>query len=220
MNELTQIFSAILKGGGTTTVLLGLCSAVFVGAVIERLVFLARGRADSDALLSELSGMISDGRLDEAEKKCKEADDVFRSCAAALISRSGLDRDDLEAAAEATLEREMAKFERNVPIIGTTAVIAPFIGLMGTVIGIMTAFADIASAASAGPAVVAKGVSEALAATAAGLMIAIPASIMFNYFKAKTREKRVEAAFFMSRLLEAIFTAKKAGKGHPDGGKK
>lgn len=95
----------------------------------------------------------------------------------------------------ATRLEERLKMERFTIILGTLGTICPFIGLFGTVIGIIKAFHDLAVSGSGGPSVVAAGISEALLTTATGLAIAIPAVVMFNYFMRKVRN--------LSILLEA-----------------
>ena len=84
-----------------------------------------------------------------------------------------------------TAEREATALERGLPFLATTGSAAPFIGLFGTVVGIMQSFLGIASAGSASLAVVAPGIAEALIATAVGLFAAIPATIFYNYFGAR-----------------------------------
>ena len=83
-----------------------------------------------------------------------------------ILKRFGFSKEELEDAGDTALEQGMLKYEFHISILGTLAVISPFIGLMGTVFGIIQAFADIAASSSAGQAIVAKGVSEALIATA------------------------------------------------------
>jgi biopolymer transport protein TolQ len=83
---------------------------------------------------------------------------------------------------------ELAKLERHVPFLATTASIAPFIGLFGTVWGIMGSFHSIGAAGSAGLNVVAPGIAEALIATAAGLFAAIPAVYFYNLFTQRVKE--------------------------------
>ncbi len=92
---------------------------------------------------------------------------------------------------EQTSERH--RLERGLPFLATTGTSAPFIGLFGTVIGIMNAFADIGASGSASLAVVAPGIAEALVATAVGLFAAIPAVIAYNYQGAR-----------LNRLLERL----------------
>jgi biopolymer transport protein TolQ len=82
---------------------------------------------------------------------------------------------------------EATRLERRVSFLATTASVSPFIGLFGTVVGIMNAFADIGRMGSANLAVVAPGISEALITTAAGLGAAIPAAVFFNYYNSRIK---------------------------------
>jgi biopolymer transport protein ExbB len=91
----------------------------------------------------------------------------------------------------AALEEKM-KMERFLSILGTMGNIAPFIGLFGTVVGIIRAFGDLAVSGSGGPSVVAAGIAEALITTAAGLVVAIPAVIFYNYFLRRVGNIMVE----------------------------
>ncbi len=79
--------------------------------------------------------------------------------------------------------------------------IAPFIGLFGTVVGIIKAFRDLALSGTGGPTVVARGIAEALVATAAGLAVAIPAVIIFNYFTRRVKVIMSELEIFSARLI-------------------
>ena len=112
------------------------------------------------------------------------------------------------AAIKRTLRRaintETTKMTRSVPFLATTGNTAPFIGLFGTVWGIMNSFHDIGAKGSANLAVVAPGISEALVATAAGLAAAIPAVIAFNYFTQKIRVIESELQSFSTDLLNII----------------
>ncbi len=82
---------------------------------------------------------------------------------------------------------ELAKMEKNLTVLATTASVAPFVGLLGTVWGIIVAFVEIGAQKSASLAVVAPGIAEALIATAFGLFAAIPAVMAYNYFVSKIR---------------------------------
>jgi biopolymer transport protein TolQ len=99
---------------------------------------------------------------------------------------------------------EVAQLERYLPFLATTASSAPFIGLFGTVWGIMSSFHGISTQGSASLAVVAPGISEALIATAAGLGAAIPAVIGYNYFVNRVRHWATEMDGFMLDLLNVL----------------
>ena len=83
---------------------------------------------------------------------------------------------------------ERQHLERRLLILGTLGNNAPFIGLFGTVLGVIKAFHDLAQSASAGPEVVMQGLSEALIATAVGLLVAIPSVIAYNYFQKRVND--------------------------------
>jgi biopolymer transport protein TolQ len=101
----------------------------------------------------------------------------------------------VEKVMDVTINREMEHLDRRLLFLATVASAAPFIGLFGTVIGIMTTFQAIAASKNTSLAVVAPGISEALFATAIGLMAAIPAQIFYNHFAAKSAQisQRLEA---------------------------
>jgi biopolymer transport protein TolQ len=97
---------------------------------------------------------------------------------------------------------ESAKLEKYLNFLATTGSTTPFIGLFGTVWGIMTAFMGIGSAGAASLAVVAPGIAESLIATAAGLVAAIPAVIAYNYYLSKARRMIIEMEDFSEELLD------------------
>ncbi|MDO5765472.1 MAG: MotA/TolQ/ExbB proton channel family protein [Elusimicrobiales bacterium] len=125
------------------------------------------------------------------EEACKK-DVVKNTPAAQLLSRMLEERNrpqtELEKLADNVIDWEISKLQRRLTVLGTLGSITPFIGLFGTVIGVMHAFKDLATsaAANAGASVVAAGIAEALINTAAGLFVAIPAVIAYNYFLSKT----------------------------------
>ncbi|MCR4286830.1 MAG: MotA/TolQ/ExbB proton channel family protein, partial [Deltaproteobacteria bacterium] len=99
-------------------------------------------------------------------------------------------------AIEVAGKKEISLLLKRLGILGTIGSIAPFIGLFGTVVGIIKAFQDLALSTGAGPAAVADGIAEALVATAAGLFVAVPAVAAYNYFvrSASARSLDIEAA--------------------------
>lgn len=116
--------------------------------------------------------------------------------------------DSLRRAMQRVMASEVERLERYLPFLATTASAAPFIGLFGTVWGIMTSFHSIGQQGSANLAVVAPGISEALIATAAGLAAAIPAVMAYNYYVNKVRHWSTEMDNFsleLLNLMERIF---------------
>ena len=109
--------------------------------------------------------------------------------------------DNLERSLRKAIDTELLHMEKSLTFLATTGSSGPFIGLFGTVIGIMTAFQKIAQAGSANLAVVAPGISEALIATAVGLFAAIPASVAYNYYISRISREELELNNFMSDYL-------------------
>ena len=173
--------------------LIGL-SVLSVAVMVERALFLSNN-GDTDALSRELAALLRNRDLKAARKVLEGRRDP-----AAAIAAAGLDSYDRgsEAAGEAMAgmkSRLRIDMEKNLGVLGTLGNNAPFIGLFGTVLGIIKAFADLSRNQAGGAAAVMSGISEALVATAVGLMVAIPAVIAFNFFQAKVRRSmaRVDA---------------------------
>jgi biopolymer transport protein ExbB len=170
-----------LAQGGVVIYPLGLCSLLTVALGLERLwQFIEAGRGGVSM------GVVRDALRrrngDEARRACGGRDSIFCALAGAAIEGAGEPRAVLaETLARTSIEQQL-RLSRYLAIIGTIGNIAPFIGLFGTVLGIIRAFRDVAEAGVAGAAVVASGISEALIATAAGLFVAIMAVIVFNLF--------------------------------------
>jgi biopolymer transport protein ExbB len=120
------------------------------------------------------------------------------------LRRGEKNRSDITDALSIALMEHLNSLERNLPIIGTIAVIAPFVGLFGTVLGIIRAFQDIALKGNSTPAVVAAGVSEALITTATGLIIAVIAVVFFNFFKSRIKNYNQEMIVAANQLAEML----------------
>ena len=112
--------------------------------------------------------------------------------------------DNVKRALRRAINTEMTRISQMVPFLATTGNTTPFIGLFGTVIGIMISFMQINAAGSAGMDVVSQGISEALIATAIGLMAAIPAVIAYNYFLRRIRVLSSEMENFSSDFLNIV----------------
>ncbi len=112
--------------------------------------------------------------------------------------------DNLKRSIDKSIAQEAACLSANLSFLATTGAATPFIGLFGTVWGIMASFHDIGQRGSASLAVVAPGISEALVATAAGLAVAIPAVICYNYFAGRVEAVESEMEYFSADLLNLV----------------
>jgi biopolymer transport protein ExbB len=197
-------FFELIKQGGPVMVILILMSILAVAIVIERLWFFAQQHGDSKALLRELGAKIAADDIPGAIKICRTNKGMLPRILEFGLQRGTKNRADITDALSIALMENLNQLERNLGIIGTIAVIAPFVGLFGTVLGIIRAFQDIALKGNSTPAVVAAGVSEALITTAAGLFVAVVAVVFFNYFKTRIKVYNQEMIVASNQLAEML----------------
>ncbi len=193
-------YLAIFKESFTLVILL-FCSIVSVSFALERWWFFRKAEIDGDELLTSIRKFLEGGKYDQAQAACvKLPSPIAHVIHYGLVNRHH-SRDQLEELLNTKRMEERLKMERYLAVLGTMGNTAPFIGLFGTVVGIIKAFRDLALAGAGGPSVVAKGIAEALVATAGGLAVAIPAVICYNYFQRKVKTLGVQMEVFSSRLL-------------------
>jgi biopolymer transport protein ExbB/TolQ len=199
-------FIALIHQGALSTYPLLLCSIVVLGIVLERL-FSLRGVISSTAKLTAgVVPVLARGDL----KGAVEAVRKHRACPARRVYEDLIEGEqsvpmpELERVATERTFEEVQGAGSNLWVLGTIGSAAPFIGLFGTVLGIIRAFHAIALAGTGGFGVVASGISEALIATALGLGVGIVAVVFYNYFQA--RVDRIDAALRIGsgRVLEAV----------------
>jgi len=178
---------AIINQGAIATYPLILLSIVSVTVVFERFWSLRNLNAITLRIADSLQEPLKKGQRDLAVAICKQnsnspAGRIFLN----ILNHENIARPEAAngIATEAMFE-ETQKLKKNLWILGTVASSAPFIGLLGTVIGIIRSFESMAVAGTGGFAVVAAGISEALVATALGLAVAIIAVVFYNYFQTR-----------------------------------
>jgi len=160
----------------------------------------ASGRAD-EVLGGVRKALEGGGKPEAAVAWCQKHPSGVAQVVAYGLMHAGRSRQDLEELMLSKLKEERLKFERFLPVLGTLGNIAPFIGLFGTVVGIIKAFRDLAASGTGGPSVVAQGIAEALVSTAAGLLVAIPAAVLYNYFTGRLKRQTVEMEVASARLV-------------------
>jgi biopolymer transport protein TolQ len=121
------------------------------------------------------------------------------------------DRHALEVRFRRSIEMELSRYEEYLPFLATTGNVAPFIGLFGTVLGIIDSFQSISRLGTASIAAVAPGIAEALVATAAGLFAAIPAVVAYNYYLSRLRRLNTHLESFAAESVERLTRPDRAG---------
>jgi biopolymer transport protein ExbB len=172
---------AYIKQGGIAMYPLLLCSILCLAIGIERILVLSRAARSDATLLELLRTLLSGNQLPEAAQRCAQGDSPLAQVMGAALAPTEGNAERRQKAVERAVVRATGRLERNLPIIATIGSVSPFIGLFGTVLGIMRAFHDIGAAGSAGTAVVATGIAEALITTATGLIVAVVAVIAYNH---------------------------------------
>jgi biopolymer transport protein ExbB len=191
------------QGGWDMWLLLAL-SVAGLAVVIERLIFFASQHGDTKGLLRAIGQKIANDDIDGAVKVCRSQKGMLPRILEFGLLRGEKNRADITDALSIALMEHLNSLERYLGIIGTIAVIAPFVGLFGTVLGIIKAFNDIALKGNSTPAVVAAGVSEALITTATGLIIAVIAVVFFNYFKTRIKAYNQEMIVAANQMAEML----------------
>ncbi len=169
-------------------ILIGL-SVVSLGIILERLFFLNSIHKDSKEVLEKIELALKENRLSEIKELAKNTNSVMGKAATyALIHIEESGEKGLEEIFNTFSITLRPKMEKFLSFLGTIGSNAPYIGLLGTVLGIMKAFHDMTHATSdAGQKVVMAGISLALVATASGLAVAIPSVMFYNYFNKKVQ---------------------------------
>jgi biopolymer transport protein ExbB len=184
-----------------TLVIMLFLSILSVTFAIERWWYFRSAASTAEDILGGVRKQLEGGKTDAAAAWCQKHPSGVAQVVHYGLIHAGRPRKDLEELMHSKLKEERLKFERFLGILGTLGNVSPFIGLFGTVVGIIKAFRDLAASGTGGPSVVARGIAEALVATAAGLLVAIPAVIIFNYFTKRLKDQTVHMEVAASRLI-------------------
>ena len=158
------------------------CSVLTAGFAIERALYFWKRRGNPDSVLASALVAVRSGNRDEAIRVLSTTAHPLNAAGTEMVRSMDEPNNMAEERLHIVMSEQRMALERNLGFLGTMGNTAPLIGLLGTVWGIMRAFHDMASTGSAGPSVVAAGVAEALFTTAAGLLVAVPAVILYNQF--------------------------------------
>lgn len=186
--------------------IMGVMSVYLMAVIIVRFNFFRKIQADSQRLLEEAKNALlkNDPKALANIRGQRASDPPIRILISAGMSHPELGATDLAEVLAVTRMRQSERLQEGLSVFGTMAAVAPFVGLLGTVIGIVESFNSLASSGAAGPNVVASGVATALWATAAGLVVAIPAVVAYNVFRGKAKKMMTDMEV-VSREILALF---------------
>jgi len=204
----TELWS-LLKTGGAAMWIIAVCSVLAIGVGIERLLalwrFTEKAKSLADAVTRALyRGDVEDARA-QAERASTPAAELFL---AALVpaspGKAPAPDEKVAAAVERQRQEANLKMRQNLWILGTIGAVAPFVGLFGTVVGIMRAFHQMAATGQGGFSVVAAGISEALVTTAGGIAVAIEAVVIYNFLNVRVQKLTLQLKLLAEEYLEIL----------------
>ncbi len=172
--------------GGFIMIPLALLAVISVYVFIERAIVLRKASKEDVSFMQRIRGYIHEGEIETAQNLCARTDTPYARLISKGISRIGRPMNDVLVAIENTGNLEVAALGKGLPWLATTAAGAPMLGFLGTVIGMVQAFYNLASAgSSANIDVLAGGIYEALVTTVAGLIVGVVALFAYNYLVAR-----------------------------------
>lgn len=176
---------SLINKGGPMMYLIVLSSILALGVVIERIYALNKARIDADKFMDGIIGVLKRNKIIEAVEMCNITPGPVAHIIKAGILKHDRSRPEIKEAVEEAAELEIPRLEKHLPVLATIAHITPLLGLLGTVTGMIRSFQIIQAKAAAmvpvNPGDLAGGIWEALLATVAGLSVAIPAYVAYNY---------------------------------------
>lgn len=208
MGSLVQYFQ---EGGPIMYVLL-LLSVVATVVSVERWLVLRRAKVDVNQFLAKLrKALLVNSSVQDGVKVCEQYKGPIASIMKAGLLKHGHDKEEVEKTIENAALYEMGRLERRLPVLATVANVAPLIGFFGTVVGMMSSFDALAKAGLSNPGLVAAGIKVALTTTAAGLFVAIPFQILYNYFMSKVNKFVRDVETSSNMLIETFNDMERQG---------
>jgi biopolymer transport protein TolQ len=191
---------------------LAIMSTASLLVACERFIAFRKSRAQSVRFAAAISGPLSRGEIDGAVAAAKDADGYLgRVLGAGLTAWHTSPRTDpdltmerVARALERAAQRESQLMRRGQGVLATVSSTAPFVGLLGTVMGIVNSFQSMAATGSGGLGTVSAGIAEALMTTAFGLLVAIPAVMLFNYFTGWIEARAVDMSESSNELIDVL----------------
>jgi biopolymer transport protein ExbB/biopolymer transport protein TolQ len=203
------LLKAAMLGSSWVLYLLMALSVASIGAMVERWLFFRKQGTDADDLGDELCRLLEEGDREKAYAILQASPSVEAEVLRASLRWAHGGPAALEAAIEGEMTKHRRELERGMTLLGTLGNNAPFIGLLGTVIGVIVAFADLADGQSkVAMDRVMGGIAEALVATGVGLLVAIPAVVAYNVFQKKISNIEDNVASVSKRLCAFISVGK------------
>lgn len=195
---------SLMVKGGWLMVPITACSVIALGIIIERLINLRYGKVLREELFVQIDNLLRDKKIHEATHLCKRFPSPMTRILLAAILNHDKEKYEIKEIIEDAGRHEVPVLERYFTILGTISVIAPLLGLLGTVWGMIQVFDKISMVGVGNPAGLAGGIYQALITTAAGLAVAIPTLVFYYYFQSKSDSMIIELEKNSLKMLNIL----------------
>lgn len=179
-------------------------SVVSIAVIVERTIFYVQHAVNSDAVRRDLARSLDAGDFEGAATVLRRHDTLETNAVLAGLQAYAKGPESVEDLVSGALGREKARYERRLGFLATLASNAPYVGLFGTVLGIIRSFRDLSGNMAEASSSVMSGIAEALLATAIGLLVAIPAVVAYNVFKSRVKHAVTECEMLARVLLSNL----------------
>jgi biopolymer transport protein ExbB len=200
----TNLFGIVAKGGWLM-IPIALCSLIMIAVIIERFLALREAKINMGSFMMKIRAALKEGSIGEALRICTETKGPVASVFSAALEKHKEGRLEVREAIETAASAQIFSLEKYTNALSTIAGVAPLIGFLGTVTGMIKAFMKIqALAGNVNADVLAGGIWEAMVTTAAGLIVGIPALIFYNYFVRRVDRMAFEMERGSTELLDML----------------
>ena len=191
----------LITAGGPILFFLMALSIYSIALIWERWTVYRRTLGGMEDLMHKTHSLLKAGELKQLADFCARTKSPAGDILHKVLVHYGSPLEKRELA-EKAVDWQVSRLSKSLTALATIGSVTPFIGLFGTVLGVMRAFKDLSMYAGAGPSVVAMGIAEALVNTAAGLFVAVPAIVAYNYFAHKTNEFSSEVNWLTEQVID------------------
>lgn len=211
MNNMT--FMELMNKGGWVMWIMFFASIMIFTFMLERFWAFAKIGSVDGPLLERVKQHVRQGQVKEAIALCAQNSKSFIFHVLEVgLHAAAFPREEMESIFAMYRMKMQALLNKRLAIFGTFAFIGPLLGLFGTVMGVIRAFSDLALSGSGGPTIVAAGIAESLIATAAGIFVAVSASLLFNFFTSLMRARMQQYDLLTQEIAILVYTGNSKGR--------
>jgi biopolymer transport protein ExbB len=208
MEDMTLL--GILKISIVIPILL-VCSIIMVAYALERFWAFSRVGQLGGGASERIKQCVRQGQIKEAIVLCQKSPSFITHSLEVALNAAHFPREEMESIFALYRMKLQGMLNQHLAVFGTFAFIGPLLGLLGTVLGVIRAFRDLALSGSGGPTIVAAGIAEALIATAVGIGVAVTSALLYNFFTARVRSIITQYDLLSQEVAILVYTGTAKG---------